>query len=417
MTAFNIVGNTSDSNIIPFSNNQVSHEKPQYTPFCGRRFKVLRIAGHTLASLITALAYKILSIACWITFQRDKARMYSDWSSYKLNNGLSRPFSYLCYGKKIINFAYNSIGMYRIPINESLSKKELLKEFYGDTFEEMMNRYHSDRIPIDESKLDFYPINKGICLGESLDFISRFLNSGQTVEEISQHFEKGGTVEAQITQIIVRSQNTQQIFELRRAFAEERAKERECILEELKLVTLANEKAKNRLLEEAKNISDPNARKEFIANKLVEIKEDCDRYKQLLSDFEFKEIGYTAKMCSDQLEPLGRMNGLDLNLEKIILDENLSRNDDPEGLLEDIKSLPSGAYLTLLKNEDKDRQNHAIVFIKDLNRQHVLFDSNFATLKMDGDTDLKRTLWDISKAFYNTHGECKIYIYSCQASA
>lgn len=392
----------------PQTNEDHYASRPLSQPFHGRRFKVLRVAGNSLQSIIMSIYFKAISLIYWIVCQKSHAQHYRDLASYHGGRILQRPIAYVLYGNKIVNFSINSTGTPRVIKKQNSDEIKELKEIYGDLFDEMRKRVSSSRIPIDEQKLSQCPINEGICLGASLDFISRYLKddsetSFEAIEKISLLFSQKGTSEAQITQILYKSQNLQTLL---------KEKSSRCSDLEEKLVQ-ETEEQKNYFAEQFNDLKKLK-NKEFLPEKLAQIQLDAKSKIQEMTDEMNRQIAkQDTELQIERLQCLANAHYLKLKANTIILDEDIQQKIPPELFHQRILDLPEGAYLTCLSCSPDSPAGHAIAFIKASDGKCYLFDPNLATLRFDSPEEFPSELWKLTKEFYNKKGACKVTVYDC----
>lgn len=390
-------------------------EEPVSQSFYGRRFKALRVTGDALYSILLSIFYKSLSVACWIFRQKAAHHRYGDKASYHFNRILQRPLVYLSYGDKVVNFAINSTGTPRR--SKENSGVEGLKSVYGDQFEKMFSRASSEDMPILEEKLSHYPINEGICLGASLDFIARYLRdesetSFESIEKISQLFSAKGTPEAQITQILYKAQDISSLLQRK---SEHREKLEIELNENIEKIKIEMNKWQESVKAKMKDLQGPELKK-IIAEEMPRAEFDfLQKLKEIKSEIHREIAENNSELDCQRFQGLAIANDLQLNLNTVFIDEDTKHKEIPETFDQRISGLPEGAYLVSLSNSPDCRSGHAIAFIKTSENDTYLFDPNFATLRFEKPDEFIKGLWGLTKKFYNTHGDCTMQIFDCHS--
>lgn len=388
-----------------------NHSSPESTSqsFHGKRFKALRVIGDALSSLVMSIFYKVLSLACWIVRQKSAYHRYGDLASYHFNRILNKPFAYTIYGDKVVNFAMNSTGTPRVFKGKEVDEVEELKKIYGELFEKMRSIASSDDFPILEKRLSQYPINQGICLGASLDFISRYLKDDsettfEAIEKISKQFSEKGTPEAQITQILYRAQDIEQLLQKKSTHREKLKNE---LHENTEKVKKKMDERQAEMMEQMKKLKG-SALKEFISKELPKIQlEVQNEMEKIQSDILRKIAENNSALDCERLQSLAQVNDLQLQLNTVFVDEDTKQKAAPELFNTGISQLSEGAYLVCLSNSP------AIAFIKTSENETYLFDPNLATLKFEKPEEFVSELWSLTKNFYNTKGTCTMQVYNC----
>lgn len=348
-----------------FISCEQSSANPDTLPqsFHGKRFKLIRVVSDGVVSLIKSISYRILSLLSLVACQKDTFNHLSDLSTYYADRSFNRLYTYILYGNKVINFSMNSTG---IPIDSSKingNNLEQLRNIYGELFDEMQSKVSTESHIIDEEKLSLHPINKGVCLGASLDFISRYLKGNQLqtstlIEKISALFSERGTAESQILHILQ--------YALK--------KESDCYSEE---------------------------EKKYKENLIIERHNGIDNTKKIrLFGLKLKAKKYSSLA-----------NACGFRIESTHIDEYTTQKKPSEAFITNFSNLSDGAYLISINNSEI-KKGHAMAMIKVSENEIYLFDPNRGTLKFEDQNEFNSKFWSLIDSYYNTRSTF-IGVYSC----
>lgn len=346
----------------------------------------------------------------WIVFQKSAAYRYNDLGTYHWYR-VGDLLTYLLYRGKVVNFATNLTGIPRCFEGKKIKKIEQLRKIYGELFDKMRARAASEDFPILEKALSLYPINEGICLGASLNFISRYLKEDtkdrfEAIKKISKQFSKKGTPEAQITQILYSAQDTKKLKKEKNEAIGRLGKELENELQE------TQKKLKERQ-KQVKALKSPAEIAVLIHKSRLKV---VNSFNELKSKYDHKLHEIDAKRDFNELQPLGRLSDLKLKLSSSLRYTAEEQKTLPAYLKTRLSKLPVGAYLTTLRRKDS-QVNHAIAFVKTSSENCYLFDPNLATLKYENTAEFASEFWKLTKNFYTRKGVCNIAIYNCSQQA
>lgn len=393
-------------------------QKSRSASFYGKRFKALRVAKDLLLSLIASIGYKILSTANWAIRRRLVHERYRELAIYNWNRGFNRLNAYRLFQDQVMHFSTNSTGK---PKMSGQDEAEQLRQIYGNRLEEMRLHANQEELPIPKENLSLPSIRQGICLGESLDFLGRFLKlyekNGlwfQNVEEVGRLFEEKGSEEAQITQILANGQNVKK-------FSEEMASNREKILDEVNEKREATLKKIDEKCVEFRakykfrggdSLETIQQKKENFAKEIAKIKEELEEeLKKLRFDVYRRVHLFEAELDLQKFRPLAALHSVQLDLMRVLIDEEIEKKSPPQKLAPFLKELPTGPYLMTFTC-DQGNKTHAVVFIKESEKSGYLFDPNYATLFLDGEEHAQK-LWSLAK-HYNPKGPCTWQIFSAR---
>lgn len=388
---------------------QPSYNHPP-SSFYRKKCKCFRVTLDALSSIIKFLFFKILAGACWLLYLRTASSHYSQMGSYFLHR--TNHFSaYTMFGHSIINFSMNC---QRKPNGlGSVNELHELKKIYGSCFDRMRKSVDSTDFPIQIEKLKRLPIQNGICLGASLDFISRFLRLNRTwknwfenVERISQLFKDGGTPESQIFQILYHAQDTKKMRDDWDAQRQKLQKDmndfdaQEKTLEE-------EEKKKASLLSGAEYRQ---ALEKLLSNR-------SERQSEMIAKWKATNYQLNGQLKTQRIQPLASGLGLKIALKHILIDDDIREASPPEIFRKTIRELTAGAYVVGLSGTKDSMGHHAITYLKKSDNQGCIFDPNYATIAANSADAQVTSLWKLIKQLYNKHGTCTIQLFETQLAS
>jgi hypothetical protein len=408
-----------------------SSENAQNCSFYGRSFKGLRVLGSFFLSLVNSIAYRILSGINWLVQREPACQKYRELADYCWNFGFEKLLTYSLFGDKVINFSSNRPENPRMFIYDQENKPKALKDIYGDLLKAMLEKAYSPRFAIQEENVSPVSLANGMCLGESLDFIGRFMkepkNEGgwfKNIENLSHEFENGGSKEAEITQMLMSAQDTSQLCENkqtnRRGFRAELDKKVED--QQNKIKTQVKEiKAKYKQMARDIKTSDGEISfskaeelKKQLKEELAGVEKEVEEKVKELKDKLGREVDfYEAFLDGQRLNPLAALHGVQLNLKSVLIDDDIKESEPPQTFIDRVEETPLGIYLILLSCSEDALAGHAVVFIKESYEGGYLFDPNFATLRFDNKKEQTEELWKLIKTFYNKKGRCSVQFHSC----
>lgn len=294
--------------------------------------KLLRVAARCLNSLISSIFLSVVAAGACLLLQHSCAKDYFSKAGYHFERMVGAIIGYATFGSRLINFGINHSG----PTEDTVLNAR---------FEQWYCSASSDRLPIDRSKLKH--ISSGICLGISMDFISRYLKLLQRstdhaacVRQVSQLFCEKGTIEAQITQILYEAQDMQV---LRKSLTNDFYRVQSQLKQTSRSIDQITEETTPQELER-------------ILNQSVVVK--------LPTEQEIREIRY---------KQLAKNLCLDVSLTKSF--EGTGTVEELDGLLQ---SLEPGAYILVNKYKNS-KKGHAMAYIKISNEIGYLHDPKYGT--------------------------------------
>lgn len=392
---------------VSLSLSQHHHEISKKEPpaFCDQRFKLLKVTGHDLASLVKSVYFKVMSLACWVSRNRGLTQKYRQLSKHHFEHSFDRLFAYFSYRKHLVDFSVNSTSHPQIPLKSFEEERAHLKQTYGDTFQKLHDKCSSDDIPINKDYLLQYPINKGICLGASVDFVSKYLhekssNAFEAVKNVSRKFVNGGTPEACTTQILYYAQDMNKVKEQEDA-------RRDTLLKKFKQEREDFLSTSEKMEEKLKKTKDESKVKK-ISKKILELK---IQNVKVLDEMRRDICNLKVATSQKRLAPLAKANGMKLDLAGVIIDDTAKKEGVPSELNEAFSKMPIGAYLTVLRNYST--YGHAVAFIKASETEYFLFDPNIGTMRFESMEVFISKFWKLTKGFYNTTKTCDVEIYKC----
>lgn len=293
----------------------------------------------------------------------------------------------------------------------------------------------SDDYPILDENLSRLPIDSGICLGESLDFISLYLNDTsedkfEVIKKISEQFSEKGTEKAHILQILHRAQNTAQLAQNRSNYRAKLLKEQEQKKEILENKLKDAEKKQKETFKDIKdsNKTDSNKSKKLSPDKKASLLEEIgkaieefnnamitfqEEAEKMREDFLLTLGTFNATLDNERLQQIAKANDLQLKLKMFCHIEDITEQEAPINKFNaSIADLPEGAYLWGL-NPCGPESKHVIVFIKTPTGVTYSFDPNLATVKFKNSQEFAADLWKLTQKLYNTKGTCTLAVHNC----
>jgi hypothetical protein len=380
--------------------------------FYDKNFKAARVFGSACNNLITALFLQIIATACKIIGHNEGHNHYSQQAFHKLILS-GHLFTYGLYGKSVINFSTNLTG-HAVPLkNENTNEQNELKKLYGLRFETMLQAANDTTVPIDKKRLDYYPSDRGVCLGASLDFLSRYEQMRkqghfplEAIKQISSLFIEGATKEAQITQLLQKAQDQKELARQKGENQEKTVKELET---EQKNQMALLKKRQQEALKATSNLETLR----IVHEAAREVAESTDELERKAH----KNITvFNAHADLQRLKPLAKANNLNLEIEKILSDNGIQEKEAPEDFHDIIEQFSPGSYLLKLSCTQELKVGHAIAYIKVSQDEGYIFDPNMATLIARASHEQSNLLWNITKTFYNTKDYCSIVALKCTAN-
>lgn len=357
--------------------------------FQDKSFKILRVSGRFLYSLIASIFYNSIAACSWILRLKNVNHDYNALATYHFERAITSVFSYGIFGSNLINFGVNNSGPIKEPHLLDDKPLEKLKALYGNDFEVWYKKSSSGNLPIDEKKL--HVVREGICYGISIDYISRYLKAMKASNEdpkdiikaVSQHYVEHGTKEAQMTQILFEAQDYK------------------------------NYKAVMKVDEDPAFFT-PNMSSEEL-KAAFKAKEEYDKAKYTEDYFIKKKLAY-FKFLMDKLEARYKNTaqnlGLDIAYIETISKKKENKNEKLTDKLNDfLKSLEPGAYL--LGTHSEGNYRHATAYIKVSDDVNFFHDPNLGSSQLSLEEASVKMLKPLEMFEFNEK-EKNLYFFRCQ---
>lgn len=369
--------------------------KIQYTPFCDRSCKGVRVVGQFLGRSLYALSLLMVSVACRI-FSRDLAQMYLSMAKTQFNRSANALMTYLKFGEKLIDFSYN--GCVIAPPADT--EQNALRSRYGSNTIDRWLRIGTEEIPLKPEKLR--RAERGICLGMTLDFMKEYLQKIQigmspmkAIREISSRYVNGAPDKAQIAQIFYLALDSTHVIKgewarLDAAKERQRANTLQWIDEQQKQIHGLPRKQ--------------------IFKTLAQLQTEVNKR---LNSFRFNalanKIRAIARIDAQRDEIVGNQFGLQIGPPRIYAIEKISKECDPDfGRF--LEELQNGCYAGGFRSK---ASAHAVTLIKASDNQYFLFEPSLGTLVFKR-TEVAENLWNIGRSFYLKNGLCSLSFSSCR---
>ncbi len=365
--------------------------------FQNRSFKVLYVASSYICSTVMGIYHSAMQFLSYIFNQDASASTHAQLAKYSFVKASSLFRAYDLFGDHLINFSVNTTA---IPLEHSIDSQDKLthlKSIYGDELEEHFNRVSSKDFSLDD--LSPIPIDKGVCMGSSLDFIREYFSLrskgnavSDSIEKVSSSFVNSGTKNAQILQIIGNA-----------LFNSPKSKKA------LSDIKSAFEVQSDNAMKELQEL-----RKEFHnkASKLSESEVD-EAIETMQSAFE----EYTANIIPESFNKVGLLqeklfrslnNASDL---KVCFKKHIQASDgntiDETGA-DSFQDLDSGVYFISISYHSRaksDIARHAIVYIKETDEKGYFFDPNIGCISHTIKEDLKSQYETFSSNIYSSENK------------
>jgi hypothetical protein len=355
----------------------ITHNLEYRTPFCDIKDQTPYLIHDCLCKSLYALSMVIRSVAT-LFFDRDHSYTYLSTAYAAFFQGANPIFNYYEFGKRVVNFSYNGCVIAR----SSDTELNALNARYGSQVVGQWLTIGTKEIRLNTKKLK--RVEDGTCIGMSLDFAQRFLQSLQNrtlasdaIRLISSRYITGAPDQAQLAQIFSKALDMTEVESIKRDRIAQMTKE---TTEELEREAhrIAGEVAKTPPFEEAvfKNRFDPVKKKILAQNKRKMIQENI-------------------AIDSKRLKIIGEQLGLQVGNPEICILDEIRFKPDPD-FKNTVESLAEGCHLISFRD---NQVGHLAVLIKSSDGHYYLFDPNIGTLDFK-DTEIVESLWKITTTSY-----------------
>lgn len=383
MNTMEIQTSSSNHNILILSKEH-SLKKFNEESLFRESYQSLFVIADSFYSVVLAIFHKAIECLSFIFDQKDSKSVHQQIADYYIIRLGSRYDARIVLTGSsskerscLINFSLNTSGTPSLQKESTKQQLNQVKELYGNDFERLSKKLKAKNIKIERKNL-YLPLNQGICLGANLDFVKKFFKAKskkkpaiQAIQEISCDYIYGAPKRAQILQIIsscIENAIPDHVQETKVKEFEEK-----CIK--------PYEEFKEKLLKELsdKELADLSEQK---FQKLLKKQEKRLKEKEItLTSKAFKKI--SQLMNRHYINPTGSLVNLQSKAKSTIAtyieDIETKSYSGFKKLFSKLKE--NGAYTLALTFENDDEQvcNHAILYIKESDQEHYLFDPNYGT--------------------------------------
>lgn len=347
--------------VTPLLNKDLTLEQFQDESLFREMQQSFFIVTDSLYSAILSIFHEAMGFLSSIFDQKDSESLHKQLSKYYFSRAFARLEDKKVFtgdsefeASHFINFSLNTSGIPNIEQQTPREQLEFTKNLYGEEFKQLLKKVKSKNIKINGKNLHL-PINQGVCLGACLDFLEKFLRAKsngkptiESIQEISADYVYGAPKRAQMLQIMAYSIfKNGRLSKILRSRAKSDKKKIDKIFSQIKL--FPHEKFKEKILD-------------------------------LLTD---SALSKCKAQYRHYISPTGSLVNLRASCESIsITDKEDINTKKYEGLKELFSELKEkGSYTIDLsyKREEIKTSKHIIVYIKESDQEHYLFDPNYGT--------------------------------------